>query len=260
MKPVVVRGPFDDVRSRDIRFLEEAAKTGPVHVLLDPEAPKFSLPERRYFVEAVRYVSRLTVLEPGVPPDVLPDDIAAGAWVMDAASFSPARAAFCQARGIECRVIPPDQLAGFPDPAPLPHTPGRKKVLVTGCYDWFHSGHVRFCEEVSELGELYVVVGNDANVRHLKGEGKPMFREEERRYVVGSIRYVTQCLVSTGMGWLDAEPEIRRLKPEIYAVNEDGDKPEKREFCARNGLEYVVLKRTPKEGLTARSSTSLRGF
>ena len=87
-----------------------------------------------------------------------------------------------------------------------------------------------------------------------------MFREEERRYVVGSIRYVTQCLVSSGMGWLDAEPEIRRLKPDIYAVNEDGDKPEKREYCASNGLEYVVLKRTPKEGLTARSSTSLRGY
>ncbi|MFO1529724.1 MAG: hypothetical protein U1F77_08335 [Kiritimatiellia bacterium] len=37
-----MRGSFDDVRSLDIRFLEEAAKTGPVHVLLDPEAPKFS--------------------------------------------------------------------------------------------------------------------------------------------------------------------------------------------------------------------------
>ena len=30
---------------------------------------------------------------------------------------------------------------------------------MTGCYDWFHSGHVRFFEEVSELGDLYVVAG-----------------------------------------------------------------------------------------------------
>ena len=259
MKNVVVRGSFDDLRSKDIRFLEEASTLGRLQVVLEPEAPKFSLPERRYFVEAVRYVAGLAVAEPSSNPEALPE-IPADIWAVRAGDDTPGRRTFCAAHGIELRVIPDLQLAGFPEPPALPHTPGRKKVLVTGCYDWFHSGHVRFCEEVSELGELYVVVGNDINVRHLKGEGKPMFREEERRYVVGSIRYVTQCLVSSGMGWLDAEPEIRRLKPEMYAVNEDGDKPEKRDYCAANGIEYVVLKRTPKEGLTARSSTSLRGF
>ena len=41
--------------------------------------------------------------------------------------------------------------------------------------------------------------------------------------MVGSIRYVKQALISSGEGWLDADPEIRRLKPDIYAVNEDGD-------------------------------------
>ena len=46
----------------------------------------------------------------------------------------------------------------------------------------------------------------------------------------------------------------------MYVVNEDGDKPEKREFCRAHGLEYVVLKRTPKEGLPRRQSTDLRGF
>jgi cytidyltransferase-like protein len=132
--------------------------------------------------------------------------------------------------------------------------------VVTGCYDWFHTGHVRFFEECSELGDLFVVVGHDANIRLLKGDGHPMFQENERRYLAGSIRYVTQALVSSGMGWMDAEPEIHTLKPHLYAVNEDGDKPEKRAFCARHGLEYVVLKRTPKPGLTRRTSTDLRGF
>jgi hypothetical protein len=41
---------------------------------------------------------------------------------------------------------------------------------------------------------------------------------------------------------------------------EDGDKPEKRDFCQVHGIEYRVLKRIPKEGLTPRSSTVLRGF
>ena len=87
-----------------------------------------------------------------------------------------------------------------------------------------------------------------------------MFSEDHRRYMVGSIRYVTQALISTGHGWLDAEPEIERIRPDIYAVNEDGDKPEKREYCQRHGIEYVVLKRLPKPGLPRRESTNLRGF
>ena len=87
-----------------------------------------------------------------------------------------------------------------------------------------------------------------------------MFSQEERRYLVASIKFVKQALVSSGSGWLDAEPEIKVIQPDIYAVNEDGDKPEKRAFCEKHGLEYVVLKRMPAAGLPRRESTRLRGF
>jgi glycerol-3-phosphate cytidylyltransferase-like family protein len=78
--------------------------------------------------------------------------------------------------------------------------------------------------------------------------------------VVGSIKYVKQALIATGNGWVDADPEIRRLKPDIYAVNEDGDRGGKREYCEKLGIEYLVLKRTPAPGLQGRRSTDLRGF
>ncbi|HZI31738.1 MAG TPA: adenylyltransferase/cytidyltransferase family protein, partial [Candidatus Binatia bacterium] len=158
------------------------------------------------------------------------------------------------------RVFSADDLKGFPEPPPMPSAPGKKKVVATGCYDWFHSGHVRFTEEASAYGDLYVCLGSDANVRLLKGGGHPLLCEEERRYVVGSIKFVKQALITTGSGWVDADPEIRRLKPDIYVVNEDGDKGGKREYCQKMGLEYLVLKRTPAPGLPKRSSTDLRGF
>ncbi len=53
---------------------------------------------------------------------------------------------------------------------------------------------------------------------------------------------------------------IDELRPDIYLVNEDGDKPEKRAFCIEHGLEYVALQRLPKDGLQRRSSTDLRGY
>jgi hypothetical protein len=77
---------------------------------------------------------------------------------------------------------------------------------------------------------------------------------------VGSIKYVRQALISSSDGWLDADPEIRRLKPDIYAVNEDGDRGGKREYCDQHGIQYLVHKRQPAPGLPKRSSTALRGF
>jgi cytidyltransferase-like protein len=270
-KHVIVTGGFDDIRSRDLRLLEEASKLGALTVLVWPDetleqligkAPKFPLAERLYFLNAVRYVSRVIPAVPPVTSDALPvmKDFRPQVWVDEESSANPARGAFCQSQGIEYRVLTADDLKGFPPQEPTPSTTGRKKVVATGCYDWFHSGHVRFCEEVSAYGDLYVIVGHDANIRLLKGEGHPLLPEDERRYVCNSIRYVKQALVSSGEGWLDADPEIQRLKPDIYAVNEDGDRGGKREYCEQNGIEYLVLKRTPAPGLPKRSSTDLRGF
>jgi glycerol-3-phosphate cytidylyltransferase-like family protein len=104
------------------------------------------------------------------------------------------------------------------------------------------------------------MVGNDRAIGQLKGAGHPLIGEAERRYVVGSVRFVTQALVSSGDGWLDADREIRALQPDIYAVNEDGDKGGKREYCAKLGIQYLVLKRLPAPGLPPRRSTDLRGF
>ncbi len=270
-KQVVVCGGFDDLRSRQLRFLEEAAKLGELTVLLSTDetiqaltgkAPKFPLAERHYFLDAVRYVTRVVPLSTPVDSDAMPalDGARPQLWVAEEGATNAARRAFCENHGLEYRVLPAAQLDGFPAPPAMPSTPGCKKVIATGCYDWFHTGHVRFCEEVSAYGDLYVILGHDANIRLLKGEGHPLIAEAERRYVVGSIKFVKQALIASGDGWLDADPEIKRLRPDIYAVNEDGDKGGKREYCQKLGIEYLVLKRTPAPGLPRRSSTGLRGF
>ncbi len=268
-KHVLIAGGFDDVRARDLRLLEEAAKLGELIVLLWPDetlqkltgqAPKFPLAERRYFLNAVRYVSRVIEADGMASFDTLPGNVKPGVWADVEATANPARERFAAENKITYRVFKADELKGFPEPPPPPSAPGRKKVVVTGCFDWFHSGHVRFFEEVSGRGDLYVIVGHDANIRLLKGEGHPLLPQAERRYAVGSIKYVKQALISSGDGWLDADPEIRELKPDIYAVNEDGDQGGKREYCRKLGIEYLVLKRTPAPGLPRRTSTDLRGF
>lgn len=271
-KCIVVYGAFDNLRSPDIRFLQEAARLGPLHVFLFSDAlcreltdaaPKFPQAERLYYLEAVRYVHRVHIIDTLAGPDALPTvpSVTPETWAVPEAQDTPAKQAFCAEHGLHYHVISDSVLAGYPDEeAPLLPQPDHKKVVVTGCYDFFHTGHIRFFEECSVLSDLYVVVGHDENIRLLKGEGHPMFDQDERRYIVGSIRYVTRALISSGTGWMDAAPEIDEIQPDIYAVNEDGDKPIKRDFCNEHGLEYVVLKRLPKPGLPPRESTYLRGF
>lgn len=270
-KEVVVVGGFDDLRSRQVRLLQEAARLGPVTVLLWPDRiireqtgrnAKFPLAERFYFLNAVRFVTRVVPLNEPVSPDVLPgiQDVKPSIWMDDEISANENRQRFCVGNGLRYQALSGQQLAAFPEHHAGPVDSSRKKVIVTGSYDWLHSGHVRFFEEASGYGDLYVIVGHDANIRLLKGEGHPLLSQEERRYMAGSIRYVTRALISSGDGWLDAEPEILKLKPDIYAVNEDGDRGGKREFCVQRGIDYLVLKRVPAPGLPQRSSTNLRGF
>jgi cytidyltransferase-like protein len=273
MNKVLLTGSFDDLRSRHVRLLQEAAKHGSVHVALwrdeairtlDGAPPKFPERERIYLLQSLRFVESVSPINETAGPDAPPqiDGMESFTWVVDEDGDTAARRAAAEASQIPYQVIRREELLGFPVPPrePLALDPARKRVIITGSYDWFHSGHVRFFEEASALGDLYVIVGHDANIRLLKGEGHPLLPQSERLYMAYSVRCVRHAMISTGNGWLDAEPEIALIQPHYYVVNEDGDKPEKRAICARHGIEYVVLKRTPKEGLPRRESTQLRGF
>jgi cytidyltransferase-like protein len=132
-----------------------------------------------------------------------------------------------------------------------------KTVLVSGCFDLLHGGHIEFLNEAASYGRLIVSVGSDRNVELLKGEA-PYFSQDERRYILKAIACVSDVVVGTGMGLLDFEPELRRLKPDYFVVNEDGHAEEKRELCRALGVKYLVLKRVPHPGLPAHASSTIK--
>ena len=132
-----------------------------------------------------------------------------------------------------------------------------KKVFVSGCYDLLHSGHVEFFRQAAQYGDLYVGIGSDKTIEGYKHH-KTVYSEQERLFMVKSIRYVKDAYINQGSGILDFLPTLDIVKPDILVVNEDGGNDDKRRVCEERGMEYIVLKRTPQEGLTARSSTELK--
>lgn len=132
-----------------------------------------------------------------------------------------------------------------------------KKVFVSGCYDLLHSGHIEFFIQASRYGDLYVGIGSDATYLEYKHR-KPMFPQEERLFMVKSIRYVKDAYINAGHGVIDFLPTLDIVKPDIFVVNAEGGSELKRSVCESRGIQYIELERTPHEGLQARSSSSLK--
>ena len=132
-----------------------------------------------------------------------------------------------------------------------------KKVFVSGCYDLMHSGHIEFFIQASRYGDLYVGIGSDETYLEYKHR-KPMFPQEERLFMVKSIKYVKDAYINAGHGVIDYVPTLDIVKPDIFVVNAEGGSDEKRRICEERGIQYVELERTPHEGLQARSSSSLK--
>jgi len=52
---------------------------------------------------------------------------------------------------------------------------GRTVAFANGCFDLLHVGHVRYLEAAADEADVLVVaVNDDASVRHLKGEARPI--------------------------------------------------------------------------------------
>lgn len=132
-----------------------------------------------------------------------------------------------------------------------------KKVFVSGSYDMLHSGHVAFFEEAASYGDLYVGLGSDKTIEELKAR-KTINPDKERLYMVKALRVVKDAWINSGSGMLDFVEELKELKPDIFFVNTDGHTPGKEQLCKELGIEYIVRKRIPREGLPARSTTSIR--
>ncbi len=133
----------------------------------------------------------------------------------------------------------------------------KKKVFVSGCFDLLHSGHIAFFEEAATHGDVYVGLGSDKTIHALKNRGT-IYSEQERLYMIKSIRHIRDAWINRGNGNLDFLDEIGQLKPDILFVNEDGDQEAKKTLCQQLGIEYKTSKRIPKNNMPERSTTSLR--
>lgn len=63
-------------------------------------------------------------------------------------------------------------------------------ILITGCWDILHVGHIRLVEFASEYGEVFVGANSDESIKALKGDSRPVNNLGNRMRVMAALRYV----------------------------------------------------------------------
>jgi rfaE bifunctional protein nucleotidyltransferase chain/domain len=114
-----------------------------------------------------------------------------------------------------------------PDKPISPLRKGRnlKIVLVGGCFDILHLGHVIFLEKAKRLGDkLVVLLESDENIKKNKGNNRPVNNQENRAKMLMSLKAVSKVIKLPEMK-TDEEylALIKKIKPSVIAIT-GGDK------------------------------------
>lgn len=96
---------------------------------------------------------------------------------------------------------------------------GKKLVFTNGCFDILHRGHATYLAFARNQGDALVVgLNNDASVKRNKGDDRPINNEEDRAFVLGSIRSVDYVVI-----FGDKEPKeiIAQILPQVLVKGSD---------------------------------------
>jgi len=72
----------------------------------------------------------------------------------------------------------------------------KKIVLVGGCFDILHYGHIHFLKSAKQLGDyLIVALESDVNIARLKGKNRPIHNQNQRKETLEALSFVDQVIV-----------------------------------------------------------------
>lgn len=90
---------------------------------------------------------------------------------------------------------------------------GDRVVFTNGCFDLLHPGHTRYLADARKLGDVLIVaINTDRSVRSLKGEGRPIFPQEERAEILAALEAVDYVTTFDGPTPRDV---IARMLPQV---------------------------------------------
>ncbi|RPI17842.1 MAG: D-glycero-beta-D-manno-heptose 1-phosphate adenylyltransferase [Ignavibacteriae bacterium] len=103
------------------------------------------------------------------------------------------------------------------------HDFGLTIVFTNGVFDIIHRGHVEYLNEAKSLGDILIVgLNSDSSVKRIKGNSRPVNKENDRAFVLANLRAVDAVAI-----FEDDTPYklIKDIKPQVLVKGGDW-KPE----------------------------------
>jgi rfaE bifunctional protein nucleotidyltransferase chain/domain len=127
---------------------------------------------------------------------------------------------------------------------------GKKIVFTNGCFDIIHAGHADYLQKARELGDCLVIgLNSDNSIQRIKGEKRPVVKEEYRLKLISSLECVDFVTVFD-----DDTPEelIRAIRPDILVKGADwaGKEVAGAKFVKEKGGRVEFIKLLPNISTT----------
>jgi FAD synthetase len=119
-------------------------------------------------------------------------------------------------------------------------------VLVGGCFDLIHFGHISFLKKAKSYGDrLLVVLESDENVRRVKGDTRPIHTQAERKEMLLALKCVDEVIELPAMrSDTDYFEMIHKIKPDVIAFTEgDPILDKKMEQGKQIGAKVVIIEK-----------------
>mgnify|MGYP001791708057 CR=1 FL=1 len=120
------------------------------------------------------------------------------------------------------KILSPDQAVNIS--AQL-RNQGKKVILVGGCFDILHIGHIALFEQAKKKGDvLFVLLESDENIKKNKGPNRPINTQSDRAKVLENLELVNYVIpLDEITDNHDYDKLVISIKPAIIATTK-GDK------------------------------------
>lgn len=106
--------------------------------------------------------------------------------------------------------------------------------MVNGTFDIVHRGHLDLLSFARQQGDcLLVAIDTDRRVKELKGEQRPINNQNDRKYLLSSLKYVDQVL------FFDSKEDLINImkdyQPDVYVKGSDwkGSASTAEKYCSK---------------------------
>ena len=129
----------------------------------------------------------------------------------------------------------------------------KKIVLVGGCFDILHIGHITFLEKAKKEGDVLVVLlESNQSIRKSKGKDRPINSLKDRAKILSALKYVDVVIPLPPME-TDQEYDnlIGKIHPDIIAITKgDPGISHKKRQAKKLGIKLKIVTNIIKDSST----------